>query len=76
MIALPVAPPEQRINYMFQSVLCRPPTRQEREAAQRFLDQESKLLGLHLTDEMTNNVQAWSSFAHVLFNHKEFVLRN
>jgi hypothetical protein len=76
MIALPVAPPEQRINYMFQSVLCRPPTRQEREAAQRFLDQESKLLGLHLTDEMTNNVQAWSSCAHVLFNHKEFVLRN
>jgi hypothetical protein len=68
--------PQRRIDYMFELALCRPPTVQEREAAVKFINQEADLLGLQPDAEAKDDVQVWSSVAHVLFNHKEFVLRN
>jgi hypothetical protein len=76
LIALADASPQQRIDCMFESALCRRPTGQERRAAEKFIIRQRELLGLPSGSAAKNDVQVWSSFAHVLFNHKEFVLRN
>jgi hypothetical protein len=64
-----------RIEQMYESVLCRLPTEAELVAANDFIERQAKLLGVP-AGERDNDLRIWSDLAHVLFNHKEFVLRN
>jgi hypothetical protein len=71
----PDQPPRQRIEQMYESSLCRLPTQTELRAAEEFIERQGELLGVP-ADERNDHLTIWSDLAHVLFNHKEFVLRN
>jgi hypothetical protein len=71
----PNASPRQRIEQMYQTALCRLPSEAEVQAAEMFIQRQSELRDLPPADR-DDDVQTWSDLAHVLFNHKEFVLRN
>jgi hypothetical protein len=75
MAASPHASPRQRIERMYETALCRPPSEAELNASEDFIQRQGELLGIP-ADERHNHVNSWADFAHVLFNHKEFVLRN
>jgi hypothetical protein len=68
-------PPRGRIEQMYESALCRLPTEAELLAAHSFIERQAELLGVPEA-ERDNDLRIWSDLAHVLFNHKEFVLRN
>jgi hypothetical protein len=72
---LPEASPRQRIERMYETALCRLPTDAELNAADAFIDRQADLLRIPPA-QRDHDVRIWSDFAHVLFNHKEFVLRN
>jgi hypothetical protein len=65
----------RRIEQMYRAALCRLPSEAEVEAAEKFLQRQAALRDLPL-ENRENDLAVWSDFAHVLFNHKEFVLRN
>jgi mono/diheme cytochrome c family protein len=67
--------PRWRIEQMYESALCRLPTEVELRAAEGFIERQGELLGLPAADRNAD-LRIWSDLAHVLFNHKEFVLRN
>jgi hypothetical protein len=71
----PDQPPRQRIEQMYETSLCRLPTQTELRAAEEFIERQGELLGVP-ADERNDHLTIWSDLAHVLFNHKEFVLRN
>jgi hypothetical protein len=60
---------------MYQAALCRLPSDAELAAAEGFIDRQGELLEIPHSDR-SDDLQTWSDLAHVLFNHKEFVLRN
>jgi hypothetical protein len=65
----------ERVKVMYQTALCRLPSAAELQAAEQFMERQGELLSSVV--EYNNRESAlWSDFAHVLFNHKEFVLRN
>jgi hypothetical protein len=65
----------RRIEQMYESALCRLPTESELRAAEGFIERQGELLGVASADR-DNDLRIWSDLAQVLFNHKEFVLRN
>jgi hypothetical protein len=65
----------RRIEQMYESALCRLPTESELRAAEGFIERQGELLGVASPDR-DNDLRIWSDLAQVLFNHKEFVLRN
>jgi hypothetical protein len=65
----------RRIELMYESALCRSPTETELHAAESFIERQGELLGVPVADRDVE-LKIWSDLAHVLFNHKEFVLRN
>jgi hypothetical protein len=68
-------PQRERIERMFETALCRLPTEAELAAAEKFIERQGELLGVPPADRDRDQA-VWSDFAHVLFNDKEFVLRN
>jgi hypothetical protein len=75
LVETPDVSPRKRIVRMYATALCRPPNDAELDASEKFIQRQGELLGIP-ADERHNHVNAWADFAHVLFNHKEFVLRN
>jgi hypothetical protein len=71
----PDASPRQRFEQMYLAALCRLPTDAELNAADAFIDRQADLLRIPPA-QRDHDIRIWSDFAHVLFNHKEFVLRN
>jgi hypothetical protein len=71
----PNASRRERIEQMYESALCREPSEAELKAAEAFIDGHGELLAVP-PGERDNDVAIWSELAHVLFNHKEFLLRN
>ena len=67
--------PRRRIEQMYESALCRLPTETELRAAEDFIERQGELLDVPAADR-DDDLTIWSDLAHVLFNHKEFVLRN
>jgi hypothetical protein len=67
--------PRQRIEQMYETALCRLPSEAELKAAETFIQRQGELREVPPADR-ESNVGIWSDLAHVLFNHKEFVLRN
>jgi hypothetical protein len=67
--------PRRRIEQMMETALCRVPNEAEIEAAETFLQRQAELRDIP-PPERENDLAIWSDFAHVLFNHKEFILRN
>jgi hypothetical protein len=67
--------PRQRIERMYEAALCRLPTDAELLAAESFMERQGELLEIPAS-ERNDDSRIWSDLAHVLFNHKEFVLRN
>jgi hypothetical protein len=65
----------ERIERMYESALCRPPTPSEVEAATQFIARHGELLCVPV-ECRHSDVHIWADLAHVLFNHKEFALRN
>jgi Protein of unknown function (DUF1553)/Protein of unknown function (DUF1549)/Planctomycete cytochrome C len=65
---------EARIARMYQRALCRPPAADEVSAVQAFLDEQCRLHGI-VPEACTGSQEVWADLAHVLFNTKEFVLR-
>jgi hypothetical protein len=63
-----------RIERMYESALCRLPTDAELDAAEDFIERQRQLLRVATSDR--HEMRIWSDLAHVLLNHKEFVLRN
>ena len=68
-------PQRQRIERMYETALCRLPTETELDAAEKFIQRQGELLGVPPADR-DRDLATWSDLAHVLFNDKEFVLRN
>ena len=68
------ASPRHRIDQMYETALCRLPNESEVQAAEKFFQRQGELLGVPIGDR-EHDVRVWSDLAHVLFNHKEFVLR-
>jgi hypothetical protein len=64
-----------RIGELYESALCRLPTEAELRAAEDFIDRQGELLGIQPAARY-DDLTIWSDLAHVLFNHKEFVLRD
>jgi hypothetical protein len=67
--------PQRRIEHMYETALCRLPSEAELVAAEKFIRRQGELREVSPADR-ENDVKIWSDLAHVLFNHKEFVLRN
>lgn len=67
--------PEERILQMYESALGRPPEGAEMSAAMRFIEDQATAYCVS-PEQHTRDKRIWSDLAHVLFNHKEFVLRN
>ncbi len=65
---------EARIARMYERALCRPPSKDEVSAVQEFLDQQCHLHGV-AREQCLSSQKVWEDLAHVLFNTKEFVLR-
>lgn len=65
---------EARISRMYQGALCRPPSADEIAAVEAFLDEQCRLHEIP-TEQCSQNQMPWADLAHVLFNTKEFVLR-
>jgi hypothetical protein len=66
---------KERVIRMYETILCRPPADTELNAASEFIQRQGELLGVR-TAERDRNLKIWADFAHVLLNHKEFMLRN
>jgi hypothetical protein len=60
----------ERVKGMFETSLGRPPSPQELEQALAFFDEQARAHG------RPDDVRAWTEFAHVLFNLKEFIFVN
>jgi hypothetical protein len=71
----PAASVRERTGEMYETALCRLPSEAELQAAEQFVERQGKLLGT-AEGNRSHESAIWSDFAHVLFNHKEFVLRN
>lgn len=71
----PGASVRARAGEMYETALCRLPSEAELQAAEQFFERQGELLGSAARDR-SHEIEIWSDFAHVLFNHKEFVLRN
>jgi hypothetical protein len=67
--------PEERILQMYESALGRPPEGAEMSAAMQFIEDQATAYCVS-PEQHTRDKRIWSDLAHVLFNHKEFVLRN
>jgi hypothetical protein len=57
-----------RVRGMYESAFARPPTEEELRACLAFLDEQAQL-----NRSRADDVAAWASLAHVLFNAKEFI---
>jgi hypothetical protein len=66
---------QERIERMYEVALCRLPTAAETRAAEDFLGDQSELIAPSTSDH-DRNISVWTDLAQVLFNEKEFVLRN
>jgi hypothetical protein len=64
-----------RIERMYESALGRMPSEVELGEVEEFIERQGELLGVPAADR-DDDLRIWSDLAHVLFNHKEFLLRN
>ena len=60
-------PAAESVDTMYREAFGRSPSEDERVAALGFLEEQSRAYG------KPDDLRAWSDFAHVLFNVKEFV---
>jgi hypothetical protein len=61
----------ERVRAMYLRAFARPPSAEELAACLDFLQEQARLSG-----GRTDDVAAWASLAHVLFNAKEFIFLN
>jgi hypothetical protein len=62
----------QRIEYMYQRALCRPPSIEELQTSADFVARQKQHYAELGKDDIRCETMAWSDFAHVLFNLAEF----
>lgn len=59
---------DQRVDAMYRASLARPPSSHERQLARQFLDRSNAA-----STESSSVLNAWTDFAHAMFNLKEFI---
>jgi hypothetical protein len=67
-----IAPPQERINAMYDAAFARPPTEREVRQGMEFLRRQGKALGV-APERLMGDVSVWTDYAHVLMNLKEFI---
>jgi hypothetical protein len=65
------ASPRERIAWMYERALSRPPSDEELQSAVTFLETQPVELGL--SADRRDDVRLWADLCHVIFNLKEFV---
>ena len=62
----------QKITALYESAFSRPPEARELQAAEAFLEEQARKLGL-APEAASRDARVWADLCHVLMNVKEFV---
>jgi hypothetical protein len=62
-----------RLDRLFETAFCRPPTDQEARTCLDFLDTRQDASAPNDPHPDNRDLRAWSDLCHVLFNMKEFI---
>ena len=63
---------DQKITFMFESAIGRPPTPTQMEQIKKFLNRQEKLYG----SKNHTDPRIWTDYGHMLFNMKEYIYLN